>query len=110
MTEVEDLRAVIREAHEVIKDLRAVVKEGKTMLADLELAAQVAVDDRIGESIRTGLEQFHEANMNAIAESEAAIYSRFATIGDVLMGEDRDSKRAGSAIKTMAQEWAAQNG
>lgn len=108
MSEVEDLRAVTREAHEAIKDLRATIREAQDVLVQVKIAAKQAVNDDIGDAIRGGLEAFHDANAEAIADSEKAIYERFAKIGDILMGNDRRSRAAGSAITELAQQWVAE--
>jgi hypothetical protein len=108
MTEVDDLRAATREAHEAIKDLRAATRDALDVLAQVKIAAKKAVDEDLADAIREGLVQFHDANAHAIADSEAAIYDRFAKIGDILLGEDRNSRKAGSAIQDLAQQWVAE--
>ena len=58
MSEVEDLRAATREAHEAIKDLRAVIQEAFDVLAQVKIAAdRKALDEDMGEAIRNGLEE-----------------------------------------------------
>ena len=108
MSEVEDLRAATREAHEAIKDLRAVIKEAFDVLAQVKIAAHRALDEEMGEAIRKGLEEHEAAYISAVADAERSIYERFARIGDILMGDDRRSKVAGSAIQDLAQQWVAE--
>ena len=57
MSEVEDLRAATREAHEAIKDLRAVIKEAFDVLAQVKIAAHRALDEEMGAAIRQGVEE-----------------------------------------------------
>ena len=109
-TEAEQLRAVTLEAHEAIKDLRATIREAQDVLVQVKIASRKALDEDMGDAIRDGLVQFHDANATAIASAEKSIYERFAKIGDILMGDDRRSRAAGTAIQDLAQQWVAESG
>ena len=106
MSEAEDLRAATREAHEAIKDLRAATRDALDVLAQVKIAAHRAVQEDISVAIREGLVEFHNSQMDAIDEATATVYARFASIGDVLMGEDRNTAKAGESIKQLVARWA----
>jgi len=106
VSEVEDLRAATREAHEVMKDLRGLIKDCRALLSELRYAAATDVDEQIKAEVAKGLAAYSAANIVAIQEAERLIYQRFATIGDILMGETKSSVKVGNSIKQMVEEWA----
>jgi hypothetical protein len=92
----EDVDALIvrtREAHEVLKDIKAATRELKETI---ELARQVqaslmitvveVVDNAIGETVESGLQNYSRAIDIAIDEAQDAVYERFDLIAAILMG------------------------
>lgn len=89
------MREATRQAHEVLKDLRLAVKDALKLKESIEQAAQVAVDERLEPIVKQGLEKFIAALNVAIQEGTEAVFHRFDTIADNLLGEDRTSRRQG---------------
>lgn len=109
MTEAEELREATREAHAAMKDLRFLMRDCRVLLAEMQDAAQIAVNEQVQAAIVMNLESHQRAIKEAILEAEQTVYARFAEIGDVLLGEDRNHKKAGRTIKQIAMDWAAEN-
>ena len=108
MTEVEDLRAATRECHEAMKDMKLLMRDARVLIAEIHAAAYSDVHDEIRAAVQGGIAAHHQAITDAIEEGTAMVYKRFAELGDILMGEDRGSKKSGSAIKELAQQWVAE--
>lgn len=84
----EDLRALIREAHEAIKGL----KQAKR---DIEATWKQVEDDVtkiIAQHVADGLKGYDTAMQSAIKTSEAAMNKRFDDLTDILLGEDARAK------------------
>ena len=111
MSEVEDLRAATREAHEAMKDMRLLMRDARCLITDIQEAVTIDINDKVSEQIRLAITvqlMSHQQEFGeAIEEATALVYKRFAEIGDILMGDDRNAKRAGSAIHELAQQWVA---
>jgi LPS O-antigen subunit length determinant protein (WzzB/FepE family) len=93
--EVAELREATRQAHEALKDLRLAVKEAVKLKDSIEQAAQVAMDERIAPAVEKGLEEFRESLKKAIDTGTEAVFHRFDTVADTLLGEDRATRRQG---------------
>jgi fructose-1,6-bisphosphatase/inositol monophosphatase family enzyme len=111
MDETEQLRAATREAHEAMKDMRLLMRDARCLITDIQQAVTTEVDKQVKDAVRATimvqLAVHHQALEESIDEATALVYKRFSEIGDVLMGEDRNPKRAGSAIHQLAQQWVA---
>lgn len=109
MDETEQLRAATREAHEAMKDMRLLMRDARCLIEDIREATTVEVNKQVSDEVRmaimANMAGHQQAISEAIEEATALVYKRFSDIGDVLMGEDRSSKRAGTAIQELAQEW-----
>lgn len=108
MDETEQLRQATREAHEAMKDMKALMRDCRVLIAEVETVAAKQVDRRIREAIEYGLAVHMTAIQDAIGDSEKMIYERFGKIADILLGEDRNARRAGSAIQELTQQWVAE--
>ena len=108
MSEVEDLRAATREAHEAMKDLRLLMRDARVLIAEIHEAAYQEVNSIVGAFVREGMQAHQRAIEDAIEDGTNMVYRRFSEIGDILMGEDRGSKKSGSAIKELAAQWVAE--
>jgi heme oxygenase len=93
--EVAELRAATREAHEVLKDLRRTVKEAMQFRAAMEHAAQVSVDEQVKAVVEKGLDDYGRALKLAIDDATRLVYKRFDRLADILLGEDKATKRRG---------------
>jgi len=89
------LRAAIREAHEAIQDLRLAMREAREVAVELDRAAHDALDNGIREEVQAGLASLGDAIDRAIDEATAKVFERFDTVRDVLLGEDKRSRRRG---------------
>ena len=108
MTEVEELRAATRECHEAMKDMKLLMRDARVLIAEIQEAAYQEVNTVVGVFVREGMDAHRRAIEDAIEEGTNMVYKRFAELGDILMGEDRGSRKSGSAIKELAQQWVAE--
>ena len=106
--EVEQLRQATREAHEAMKDMRLLMRDARVLIAEIHEAASQDVHQIVGVFVRQGMDAHQKAIEDAIEDGTTLVYKRFAEIGDILMGEDRGSKRSGNAIKELAAQWVAE--
>lgn len=93
--EVETLRALVRESHEVMKDLRILIREAAETALALEAAARVGVSERLDQATSDGLISYGTAIETAIKESTEAVYARFDAIYDALMSVTKTERRTG---------------
>ncbi|MFJ2514676.1 hypothetical protein ACIPEL_15280 [Streptomyces griseoviridis] len=92
--EREQLLAEIREAHGVLKDLRQTTKDARHEIRRL-MTDQISAELR--KHVATGLDTYKSTLDTAIESATAAVMKRFDDIADVLMGEDKTSRRRGEA-------------
>lgn len=94
------LRAATREAHEAVQAL----KQAKRDLESTFERLKDGIDSRISEEVKAGLERYYDALNPAIDKATAAVYKRFDTIADILLGED--AKARGLSLIEHAQRVA----
>jgi hypothetical protein len=82
--EIEELRAAIREGHEVLQDLNVAIKEAKSVVKELP---QI-INDKIETTVSSGLKDFQVALQTAIGKATASVYRRFDTLAAICLGED----------------------
>lgn len=108
--ELAALREATKRAHEVLKDLRQMVREAKDLVQVIDKAAGVAVEQRVQPAVDQGLEEFSEALKTAIDDGTEAVFKRFDTISDTLLGEDKASRRQGKpSIAELAERRMGQS-
>lgn len=93
--DVARLKEATREAHEVIKDLKRAVADARETHRLLHACVQDALNAGIGEQVQQGLDEYKDSLNKAIDDATQAVYTRFDQIADILLGEDKQSKRAG---------------
>lgn len=106
-----ELRQVIREANETLKDLRA---ERRAAAADLLGSTEEitrVTRERIDSVVTTGLEKYQGSLEVAIDRSTKSIYKRFDLIASICLGEDYDSKKAGTAtVQELVRRYIKKHG
>jgi len=90
--EIEQLRESTREAHGVLKDLRTATVAAKNLVHELTNAV---VTEQLEAAVEAGLEEYKTTLATAIDSATKAIFDRFDKIAKLLMGEDKQSVRAG---------------
>ena len=88
--EAAELRAAIREGHELLRDLHHELKEAKALSNSLQQTASAKID----QTVRDGLQEFGEHLGIAIAGTEA-VFRRFDTLAAICLGEDAVSIASG---------------
>lgn len=93
MSEVEELREVVREAHGAIKDLTRLIKEAREVIEDIETTAAREVGARISRAIEIGLESYKDTIITATESASEAVYARFDGLAAMLLGETKGQRR-----------------
>jgi hypothetical protein len=92
----------------VMKDLRVLIREGAETALALEAAARVGVSERLDDATAEGLARYAAGIETAIKESTEAVYERFDTIYDSLMGVTKTERRTGhSGLEELPSVFAA---
>ena len=89
------LKEATREAHEALQDLRAVVKEAKAIKGTLRDEAIEALANGVRDIVAAGLGSYAKMITGAIDDAVDRVNKRFDTLADVLMGEDKRTRRRG---------------
>jgi chromosome segregation ATPase len=89
--EIAALKAATREAHEAVQALKDARREAQAMLDQL----QPGIHKRLSQEVDAGLAQYREALETAIKNATTAVFKRFDTVAELILGEDRKSRKAG---------------
>lgn len=82
---VEELKQATREARECLKDFRAMQREYRELSDDWETKA----GRLMGESAEEAMKHYFEVVENAIKMATDAVYRRFDTLANIMMGEEK---------------------
>lgn len=103
-----DVREVIREAREVVKELVAATRDARSLLKEIKDTANTSVDEHLRPILNENIKQLTLATEAAIAEADLRVDNRFQQVADILLGEDKKSKREGrQSIPDLARDKAA---
>lgn len=89
---IKELRAVIREANEMLKEYKLTLREGREFLAK---DIKDEVDEKFGEVAKQNIDNWSKHVREAMDASVTKIYKEFDALQDLLMGRDRSSIRHG---------------
>lgn len=95
------IKEATREANESIQGVREVMRDAKKYREELETFTQKIVDERVAEAVAIGLESFKESLDAALEGATKATYGRFDQLSELLLGEDKASRRKG--IQTLPE-------
>lgn len=105
---IELLYKLNREAHENIQDLRALIREAREHKAEVEKmvsdsieSMHQTVDELIGRTVADGLDAYNKRIMEAMEESADAVQARFDSLANILLGE----VRPGENLETLLRGW-----
>lgn len=90
-TEAEQLRELIHEAHEAIKDLTHIRREIERLVS----ATMETIQVRMEHAAEVQIAALMAATEEAITKTDERIHKRFDQVADLLLGEDKKSKKAG---------------
>lgn len=103
---LQELRAVVREAHEAARDLRADMKAARELRERFLSAPEL--DEQMGKRVKEGLEEYDETLQQVIKVAEAAMYNRFDVLTAICLGEDPESVKTGvTSIPDLLREYIA---
>lgn len=110
MTQTTDerLREATREANGVVKDLERVIREGRQLVKEIDAAASKAVEARIGEAIKEGLDEYRGTVRRAMDEAVVHIDKRFDEYANILMYGNKQGR--GESLQEMAERQRHQLG
>lgn len=83
--DIERLQQATRAAHEAVQELKDLRRE----LKQLRDSIPSTVQDLLAEAVSQGLSDYDKSLRDAIEQGTQAVFRRFDTIADILLGEDR---------------------
>lgn len=89
--EVHAVKEVIRELHELIQEAKDVQKSLVSTIEDFK----GSIDSKIEKEVKEGLTSLANSIDNAISESTDAVYKRFDTVTEILVGESKKNRKKG---------------
>lgn len=104
--ETEQLRIVVREAHEAIKDMTGLLRQMEQAKQDLEVVSRRVFEDQMAEQVSAGLQEYKTSLDKHIELATQKVYERFDRLADILLGEDRKSKKTGKTIEELVRRRA----
>jgi hypothetical protein len=86
-----EAREVIAELHGILKDIKEVKREAQKVVDEI----MPKIMGHLDKSTEAGLSGYSKSILEAIDNATAAVYKRFDTLADTLLGEDKAAKRKG---------------
>jgi hypothetical protein len=102
-----ECRGLIGEAHQAIQDLRRVKREAEDVVATL---VAPLIEAKIAAEVKRGLDAYIETQRVAIDKSTAAVFDRFETLANVMMGKGKPDDFEMLARRKLATRKALPNG
>lgn len=106
-----ELKETIREAHGLIKDIRREQKQSQELrdqvvdaLAKAIASGKEAVASHINEQVKVGLEEYKASIDTAIDKATQAVFKRFDTLADIMMGEEMPDQEN---LVSLVRRWKA---
>lgn len=103
-----EMRELMKEAHGLQKDLKQTIREAKQLSSkfiseELTEAFTKVVAEKVGE--------LNAAVDDTMEKSVKKVYDRFDVLAGILLGEDRESRKAGRpSLYELAKMYVEQNG
>lgn len=82
---IAECRAVTSEAHSTIKALRAAERDGRAVVDAITQAAEVAVEERVGETIAEAIKAIEASSRDAMRRHADEIQDTIRKIGNLCM-------------------------
>ena len=105
--EVDDLKEIIRQAHEVLGDLRRAMKEARDLIENYTDEKVIPVLDT---RTAAALEEYSGSITKAIQAATDAVYDRFDTITNIMLGKGKASDFEELARRIAMRREAIQQG
>lgn len=101
---LKELKEVITEGHKLLKDMKAERKEYEKLFEKVRADTRSTIEEYIAVQVKTGLATYAEAMRKATNDATKAVFKRFDTLGDILMGTDDPNKES---LATVIRKWKA---
>lgn len=88
-SEVEQLRAAVREAHEVLGDLRRERREVERLVAGIRQQVETSIADRLSKEVEEAMTQLAAATDQAMREAVKRVDQSFEGIVGAMLGRGR---------------------
>lgn len=95
MTTLENLEAAEIRIKDLLTEARGMMKDLRAERRSLEEFIKNSIREKIELEVTTGLDEYKGTLERAIKLAEEAMFKRFDTIMEVLLGEDKESRREG---------------
>lgn len=92
---IQELRDATRSANETLAELKLLNKELRKLMGQLDARFAKAFDEEISEIVQTTLAEYKTSIERSTEEATQAVFRRFDTIAEILLGKSKKQRRAG---------------
>lgn len=106
-----ELQIATRMANEALSDMKAERKRCDRLINVMKSEAQKSVDAYLEPVVNAEIKKMTKVVEEQIEKATEAVYDRFDTIGDILMGTSRTDRKAGKpTLEQLARERVQNHG
>jgi len=98
------LKAAITEGRELLQDMKYERRRFNNRIDEVRKETAEQVRTRIDEQVKVGLDEYKASLARATTEATKAVFKRFDTLADILMGTDDPNKES---LATVIRKWKA---
>lgn len=98
------LREAITEGRELLQDMKYQKRRFKNFLDEVRKETSESVRERIDAQVKIGLDEYKATLEKATVDATKAVFKRFDTLADILMGTDDPNKES---LATLLRKWKA---
>lgn len=98
------LKEAITEARGVLKDFKHERKQLQALYDGAVVEVKNLVEQRIDDQVHEGLQAYQKTLEKATKDATAAVFRRFDTLADIMMGTDDPNKES---LATLVRRWKA---
>jgi F0F1-type ATP synthase membrane subunit b/b' len=95
MTNLENLEEAEVRIKDLLIEARGMIKDLRAERKNLEEFIKTSIREKIELEVAAGLDEYKGTLERAIKLAEESMFKRFDTIMEVLLGEDRESRKKG---------------
>ncbi len=99
-----ELKEAITEGRQLLQDMKAERRAFENRLAEVRKETRDTVEKHIAVEVKTGLAAYRSSLDQATKKATAAVFKRFDTLADILMGTDDPNKES---LATVVRKWKA---
>lgn len=99
-----ELKEAITEGRQLLQDMKAERKEYEKLFEKVRAETRSTIEEYIAVQVKTGLASYSASMRKATDDATKAVFKRFDTLADILMGTDDPNKES---LATVIRKWKA---